>query len=138
MPRVVRFSSNRLLVTFIVAVLLFAFTPISKALLRAVDGSFAPTPYTSLALRHLTEATVGVRAGRQLLVELTNETGHTKTYHWRATEGGVLISLGEEVVRSGRTVTISVPSKGASKGRLTIALSSGDVFLTVPVLGGKP
>ena len=138
MPRIVGFSSKRLLLALIVAVLLFGFTPISRALLRSVDGSFAPTPYSSLALRTPSDAAVGVLAGEPVPVQLTNETGHTKTYHWSATQDGALISLGEEIVQSGRTTTILVPSQGAATGRLQIALNGTEVFVTVPVLGSRP
>jgi hypothetical protein len=130
MPRVVK----RLLLALMVAVLLFGFTPISRALLRSVDGSFAPTPYSSLALRTPAEASLGVQAGESVPVELTNETGHTKTYHWSATQSGALISLGEEIVPNGRTTTILVPSQGAVAGRLQIALNGTAVFVTVPIV----
>jgi hypothetical protein len=130
MPRVV----NRLLLILIVVVLIFGFTPISRALLRSVHGSFAPTPFTSLALTIPSEATEGVPAGEAIPVELTNKTGQIQTYHWSATQGGTLISLGEQIVRNGRTTTILVPSQGAATGKLQIALNGTDVFVTVPIL----
>jgi hypothetical protein len=130
MPRVV----NRLLLALIVAALLFAFTPISEALLRLVHGSFAPTPYSSLALRTPSVAAVGVSAGKPIPVQLTNETGHTKTYHWSATQRSGLISLGEQTVQNGRTTTFLVPSQGATAGRLQIRLIGSNVFVTVHIL----
>jgi hypothetical protein len=109
------------------------FTPISHVLLRAVNGSFAPTRYSSLALKTPSEVALGIPAGTTIHVELTNETGHVKTYHWTATQNRALISLGEETVGSGRVTTILVPSRGAVAGRLRISLSGTNVFLTVPI-----
>jgi hypothetical protein len=134
MPRVV----NRLFLALLVAALLFAFTPISRALLRSVDGSFAPAPYSSLALRTPSDAATGVPAGESVPVRLTNKTGRTQTYHWSATQGGTLISLGEEIVPSGRTTTILVPSQGAATGRLQITLNGTQVFVTVPIRRPRP
>jgi hypothetical protein len=134
MPRVV----NRLLLALLVAVLLFAFTPISSALLRLVHGSFAPSPYSSLALRTPSVATAGVRSGQPVPVQLTNETGHAKTYHWNATQRGGLISLGEQTVQSGRTTTFLVPSRGATAGKMQIVLKGTNIFITVPILRPRP
>lgn len=130
MPRVV----NRLLLALVVLTLLFAFTPISRALLRLVDGSFAPTPYTSLALRTPAIAAVGVRAGAPVVVQLTNQTGHANTYHWSATQGRSLISLGEQTVKNGRTTTFLVPTRGATAGKMEIALQGTKVYVTIPIL----
>lgn len=130
MPRVV----NRLLLVLIVAVLLFAFTPISRGLLRLVHGSFAPSPYSSLALRAPSLAGAGIRSGKPIPVQLTNETGHTKTYHWNATQRGALISLGEQTVQNGQTTTFLVPSQGATAGKIQIALEGTNIFITVPIL----
>jgi hypothetical protein len=134
MPRVV----NRLLLALVVAVLLFAFTPISSALLWLVHGSFAPSPYSSLALRSPSVAGVGVRSGKPVPVQLTNETGHTTTYHWNATQRGALISLGVQTVQSGRTTTFLVPSQGATAGKMQIALKGTNIFITVPILRPRP
>jgi hypothetical protein len=134
MPRVV----NRLLLALIVVLLLFAFTPISSALLRLVHGSFAPAPYSSLALRSPSVASVGVRAGKPIRVQLTNETGHTKTYYWNATQRGALISLGVQTVQSGRTTTFLVPSQGSAAGKMKIALKGTSIFITVPILKPRP
>jgi hypothetical protein len=114
-------------------VLVFAFTPISHVLLRSVHGSFAPSPYSSLALRTPANASVGFLVGNSVAVELANHTGHVKTYHWSATESGALISLGEQTVENGRTTTISVPTRGAVDGTMRVALNGTDVFVTVPL-----
>lgn len=134
MARIVGPGSSRLLLPLVILVLLFGFTPISRVLLRSVDGSFASTPYTSLALRTPSDAAVGLVAGKPVPVELTNRTGHLKTYHWSARLSGALISLGEETLGNGRSTTISVPSRGAVAGSLRIALSGTNVFITVPIL----
>jgi hypothetical protein len=116
-----------------VLVLVFAFTPISHVLLSSVHGSFAPSPYSSLALRTPSNASVGFLVGNPVDIELANHTGHNETYHWSATEGGALISLGEETVKNGRTTTISVPTRGAKSGTMRVALNGTDVFVTVPL-----
>ncbi len=129
-----RVSSKRFLTVVAVVVLLFAFTPISRGLLALVHGGFEPTPYSSLAFSSPSVATKGVRAGKTIKVELTNHTGRDATYHWSATQNGALISLGVKTLDSGRTTTIVVPSRGATAGRLQIALAGTNVFLTLPVL----
>jgi hypothetical protein len=129
---------NRLLLALVVALLLLAFTPISGALLRLVNGSFAPAPYSSLALKTPSLAAVGVRAGKPIPIQLTNKTGHTKTYHWNATQKGTLISLGEQTVQSGRTTTFLVPSQGSAVGKMQIALKGTKIFVTVPILKPRP
>jgi hypothetical protein len=134
MPRVVHW----LLIAITILALLFAFTPISRALLRSVDGSFAPTPYSSLALITPSLAAVGIKAGKPIPVQLTNETGNTKTYHWSATQDGTLVSLGEKIVPGGQKSTILVPSQGAVAGTMRISLSGSAVFVTVPILGAQP
>ncbi|HEV3187375.1 MAG TPA: hypothetical protein VGZ04_04925 [Acidimicrobiales bacterium] len=116
------------------AIILFGFTPISRVLLRTVDGSFAPSKYSSLALRTPSDAVNGLFAGQPVLVRLTNHTGHLKTYHWNASQNGALISLGEQTLGNGRATTISVPSRGAISGRLRIAISGTNIFVTVPIL----
>jgi hypothetical protein len=134
MPRVF----NRLLLVLIVVVLLFGFAPISRALLRSVDGSFAPSPYSSLALETPSDASVGIPAGESVPVRLTNKTGATQTYHWSATQGETLISLGEVIVQNGRTTTILVPSQSAATGKLEIALNGTGIFVTVPIRRPRP
>ena len=134
MPRLVGLGPRRLLLAVLVVVLLFGFTPISRTLLHAVNGSFAQSPYSSLALMTPSDAAVGFVSGDPVPVQLTNHTGQTRTYHWSATEDGALISLGEDTVASGRASAISVPSRGAVNGQLRIALTGTDVFLTVPIL----
>ena len=134
MPRIDGRGSSRLLLSIGIVVLVFGFTPISRALLRSVDGSFAPSRYSSLALRTPSDAAVGILAGEPVEVQLTNHTGDVKTYHWSATQNGALISLGEETVDNGRATTILVPSRGAGTGRLRIALTGTNIFLTVPIL----
>lgn len=134
MPRVVHWP----LIAVTILVLLFAFMPISRVLLWFADGSFAPTPYTSLALKTPSLAVVGFKAGKPVPVQLTNETGHTKTYHWSATQGGTLVSLGEKTVRGGQETTILVPSEGAVDGKMRISLDGTKVFVTVPILGPRP
>jgi hypothetical protein len=134
MPRMVGSSSNRLVLAVVIAILIFGFTPISRALLSSADGSFAPSPYSSLALQSPSVAESGFQSGEPVPVELANHTGHTTTYRWSATENGALISLGEETVSRGRTTTIVVPSRGAVAGTLRIALKGTSVFVTVPIL----
>ena len=133
MPRVIARCSSPLLLALLIFILLFGFTPISRILLRSVNGSFASNPYSSLALRTPSRATVGFLAGEPVPVQLTNRTGHTETYNWSATENGALISLGEDTLDNGRVSTIFVPSRGARTGTLRIALTATNIFVTVPV-----
>jgi hypothetical protein len=118
----------------VVVVLLFAFTPIARVLLRTVDGSFSPSRYSSLALKTPGDAAIGVHVGTAIPVTITNHMGRTETYHWRATQGSSLISLGEETVNNGSASTIVVPSRGAVSGTLRITLLGTNIFLTVPTL----
>lgn len=134
MPRIEGRGSSRYFIAFAVVVLAFAFTPISRALLHSVDGSFAPSRYSSLALRTPSDAVAGYLAGDPVAVELTNKTGHTETYHWTAIQNGALISLGEETLGSDQVATIKVPTRGAVTGKLRIELSGTNVFVTVPLL----
>jgi len=127
-------SSNRLLLAVVIAVLVFGFTPISRALLSSVHGSFAQTPYSSLALATPSAADAGFPSGEPVPVELANHTGRTTTYRWSATESGALISLGEETLRGGQTTAILVPSRGAVTGTLRISLTGTSIFVTVPIL----
>src|ERR1700722_9059021 len=134
MPRIVGIGPSKIVLSVIVLLILFCFTPISTSLLRTVDGSFAPARYSSLALKDPSGDAAGISSGQPVAVKLTNRTGHTKTYHWRASEKGNLISLGDETLRSGKSVTFSVPSRGAVKGTLNVALAGSTVFVTVPVV----
>lgn len=134
MPRIVGPGSSRLLLSLIVVILVFGFTPISRVLLRSVGGSFAPTPYSSLALGTPSNASGDFLAGQPVPVELTNRTGHSTSYHWSATQNGTLISLGEETLDNGRSATILVPSRGAVTGKLQIALTGTNIFVTAPIL----
>jgi hypothetical protein len=114
--------------------LVFGFTPISRQLLKAVDGSFAPTPYSSLALSVPSDAATGVPTGLAVPVQLTNHTGHRRTYHWTAEESGALISHGEETLGNGQAISFYIPTRGAVTGTLRIVLQDTHVFITVPVL----
>ena len=135
MRRIVGPGPSRLFLSVIVLVILFCFTPFSNAMLRVVDGSFATAHYSSLALQDPTDAAAGMFTGQPVLVQLTNHTGRTKTYHWSATQRGNLISLGEETLGDGKSVTFSVPSRGAVTGTLSVALTGTSVFVTVPIVG---
>lgn len=123
-----------LLLAVIVLALLFAFAPVSRALLHLVNGSFAPRPYSALALGSPSEAVSGIEAGEAVRVQVTNETGHIKTYHWVATQGSTLVSLGEETVRNGQETTFLVPSQGAAAGTMQISLKGTHAFVTIPIL----
>ncbi len=103
-------------------------------MLRAVDGGFAPAHYSSLALEHPANAANGVLAGQPVHVQLTNDSGHTATYHWSATQKGNLISLGEVTVGNGDNVTFAVPTRGAAPGTLRVALTGTTDFVTLPVV----
>lgn len=134
MPRIVGPGLSRLLLILTVVVLLFGFVPISRVLLRSVNGSFSAIPYSSLALKVPSDATAGIPAGKEVVVQLTNKTGQQKTYQWSATQKGTLISLGEDTVGSGQTSVIYIPSKGAVAGSLQILLLGSRVFITVPLV----
>jgi hypothetical protein len=133
MPRIVGAGSSRLVLALLVALLLFAFTPIERALMSGVDGSFTPTPYTALALERPSTVAAGGFVGKSVPIELTNRTGHVKTYHWSATQDGALIALGVKTVENGRSTVIYVPSTSAVTGRMRVALIGTDIFLTVPI-----
>jgi len=134
MPRIVGIGPSRIFLSVIVLIILFCFTPLSRTMLRLVDGSFAPAHYSSLALQDPADAATVVIPGEPVPVQLTNHTGHTETYHWSATQKGNLVSLGEETLRNGENVNFSVPSQGAVAGKLNIALTGTTVFVTVPVI----
>jgi hypothetical protein len=133
MPRIVGPGSGKLRLSIIAVVVLFAFTPISKALLSAVDGSFAPSPYSSLSLRNPSDPATGYKVGDLVPVRVTNHTGSTKTYHWSATESGVVISTGERTLRNGTGATINVPTNFGKRGDLRIALAGTDIYVTLPL-----
>jgi hypothetical protein len=134
--RVRRASSHpkRLSLVLVIVILVLGFSPISRALLSSADGSFSPTPYSSLALENSSSAPKGIVAGKTVAVKLVNRTGHFKTYHWSATQGGGLLSLGEEALGSGKATTILIPTRGAAAGTMRIALTGTNVFVTVPIL----
>ena len=133
MPRIVDLGPKRLSLVALVVVLALAFTPISHALLRSVNGSFAPSKYSSLALNNPSEST-GILAGEVLRIRLVNHSGHAQTYQWEASEKGSLLSLGAETVDDGHELTFSVPSRGAVTGTMKIALKGTNVYVTVPVV----
>lgn len=132
MPRIVGPGSRRYL-PIIAVVVLFAFTPISRALLAVVDGSFAPKPYSSLALKNPSDAVAPVPSGQRVRVVLTNHTGSTKSYSWSATQKGVFVSVGQKTLRNGQGTTIKVPTSGAASGSLRITLTGTNIFVTVPI-----
>jgi hypothetical protein len=133
MPRIVGPGSSKLRLFIVALIVLFAFTPISRALLASVDGSFAPSSFSSLALRSQSDPGAGFEVGDLVPVRLTNHTGSTKTYHWSATQHGVVVSLGERSLLNGRGANIDVPTNYAMSGILRIALNGTDVFVTVPL-----
>jgi hypothetical protein len=134
MPRIVGPGSRTIRLSIIAVVVLFAFTPISRALLASADGSFAPTPYSSLALRTTAGRQQGFPVGDLVPVRLTNRTGSTRTYHWEAVQRGVVVSLGELTVRNGGEANINVSTTYASIGKLTIAIAGSDVFVTASIV----
>jgi hypothetical protein len=134
MPRNNGKIARRLFLSLALAIALLAFTPISHALLRAVNGSFAPTPYTSLALRAPSDAVVGVKQGVPVHVELTNRSGQTRTYRWLATEAGALIGTGLDTLPDGRSETIAIPTRHTSTGRLRVGLDGTNIYVAVPIL----
>lgn len=134
MSRIAGPGSGRILLPLVIVILVLAFTPISRVLLWTVNGSFAPSPYSSLALGSPSVGSTGVVTGKPVRVQLTNRTGHAMTYHWSATQKGALISLGEETLNNGRTTTILVPSRGAITGVLRIGITGTNIFVSVPIL----
>jgi hypothetical protein len=124
-----------LLLTILVVLLLIGFTPISKRLLHRVDGSFVPTPYSSLALSTPSVIASGIEAGSDIPIRLSNHTGRTTTYSWTAAQHDVVISRGTQKLANGKSTTLYVTSLGADKGKLTIALMNTKIFLTVPISG---
>jgi hypothetical protein len=134
MPRIVGPGSRTLRLSIIAVVVLFAFTPISRALLASADGSFAPSPYSSLALRTPPGRQQGYLIGDLVPVRLINRTGSTRTYHWDAIQKGVVVSLGELTVRNGDGANIDASTTYASAGKLTIAIVGTNIFVTVSIL----
>jgi hypothetical protein len=131
MPRIVGRGSSRLRLAIIGLVALFAFTPISRAVLVAADGSFSPTPFTSLALRSSSDPTPAVQVGDLVPVLLTNHTGMTRSYHWSATQQGVAISIGNVTLANGHGANINVPTTFGRAGKLRIGINGTQVFVTV-------
>jgi hypothetical protein len=129
---------GRFFLVLVVVGLIFGFSPISRQLLKTVNGSFASTPYSSLALSTPSDAATGVPAGLAIAIQLSNDTRHTNTYHWTAQENGALISRGEQTLGNGQTINLSVPTLGAVAGTLRIVLQDTHVFLTVPILTSGP
>jgi len=125
---------NRTLLALVVMALVAGFTPISRHLLQYVGGSFAPTPYSSLALSTPSAVTTGIATGSTIPVELTNHTGRATTYHWTATQGDVVISRGSQTLSSDGSTVIYVATEGAVVGSLRIALNHTKTFLTVPII----
>lgn len=133
MAKVDRSLLGWLVASLVVLVALFAFAPISGALLRAVHGSFAPAPYSALALADPEQGATGVTAGQSVEVLVTNRTGATRRYDWVATEDRTVISQGSVTVRRGATASFSVASRRRTSGRLKVALAGTAIFVTVPV-----
>ena len=127
-------GTSRYVVFLVVIALVFGFSPISHALLRTVNGSFAPSPYSSLSLAAQANVGVPIFAGTPVKIILTNHTGHIKKYLWSATQNGVLISQGEKTLGDDRSATIRVSSKGAKAGNLQIGLNGTDIFVTVTMV----
>jgi hypothetical protein len=137
MPRAQDVRPNRLFLVLLIVVLLFAFTPISRILLSIANGSFAQAPYSSLAVASPAKGFFGFRSGQPVPIKLTNHTGRTETYHWSASENGSLLSLGEDTLENGHSVAILVPSRGAVRGKMRIALTHTVIFVTVPILSSR-
>jgi hypothetical protein len=131
MPRIVGPGSSKFRLSIVVIVVLFAFTPISRALLSSVDGSFSPSPFTSLALRTPANPGSEFEVGDVIGLRVTNRTGTTKTYHWNATQHGVVISLGETTVANGHGADVNVPTSFGRPGTVRIALDGTNVFVTL-------
>jgi hypothetical protein len=131
MPRIVGSGSSKLRLCAIALVVLFFFTPISKAFLNSVGGSFAPSPFTSLAVRTPSDPSSSFEVGDLVPLRLTNRTGSTKTYQWSATQRGVVISLGEKTVLNGHGVNVNVPTSLAKTGTLRVAIANSRIFVTV-------
>jgi hypothetical protein len=127
-------SGVKFILPLVAALAIFGFTPISHGLLRIVNGSFAPTSFTSLALHSPDQAVTGVKKGVVVQVDVRNETGRSRTYKWQATQAGTLVGIGEQRVMNGQTATISVATKFAATGPLRITLEGTNVYVAVPIL----
>jgi GT2 family glycosyltransferase len=125
---------KKVVLPLVAAIALFAFTPISGALLAFVNGSFAPTPYTSLALRSPAQAATGFKRGAVVQLELANHSGRDKTYRWNVTQASTLIGTGQERLADGQTQTILVPTKFAVGGTLRVALDGTNIYVDVPIV----
>jgi|ERR1700722_4679065 hypothetical protein len=134
MPGIIGAGSKRLRIIVLVAVLALAFTPISKVLLSAVNGSFSPTHYSSLAFVNPSQIDEGIRAGRALEVDVVNHSGGRKTYHIEASERGSLIGLGQTTLNNGQSATVSIATLGTTRGTLRIRIVGTGIFLTAPIV----
>lgn len=127
-----------LLLTLVVVLLLIGFNPVSKRLLHYVNGSFAPSPYSSLAFSTPSAVASGIMAGSTIPITLANHTGRTTPYLWTATQGDVTISAGYQILKNGTSTMLYVTTLNAVAGKLTIALENTKIFLTVPVVTSVP
>jgi hypothetical protein len=125
------------LLAAVVVALVVGFSPISKRLLHLLNGSFAPAPYSSLALVNPSVVAPGVTIGSSIRVNLTNHTGHTVSYIWVATQKSKPISTGSRRLSNGASATLYVQTWRAKTGKLTITIKDSEVFLTVLLIGSK-
>jgi hypothetical protein len=121
------------LLSLIVIGLVAGFTPISKRLLKEVNGSLAPTRYSSLALAHSSEVRKGLPVGNTIEAVLSNHTGRTTTYSWTATEERRLVGSGNQTLRNGQTITFGIGTRGLTNGEVRIALKHTKIFVTIPL-----
>ena len=117
----------------VMTAIVFGFSPISRGLLRMVNGSFAPSPYSSLSLATFEARNIGVSAGHPVAVLLSNHTGHMRTYYWTATQDGALISKGERRLGNDQARRLIISSQGTKVGRLRIGLDGTSIFITVTI-----
>ena len=117
-----------------VMILVFGFSPISRALLELVHGSFSPSPFSSLSLLAKIDLNNGVAAGQPVAVLVANHTGHTQNYHWIATQRGSIIRQGEKTVGNGKAAKLMISSKGTRAGQLRVSLQGTDIFVTVTLI----
>ena len=135
MPRISSHGkSGGRIVVLILVVLTFAFTPVSDLLLRLVNGSFSPAPYSSLSLTELKQAEVGVARGKPISLLIENHTGRVNTYQWDVTQNGALIHHGVRTLRDGQSSPLLVTTTGARVGKLRIDLHGTDIFVTVNII----
>lgn len=121
------------LLSLIAIGLVAGFTPISKGLLHEVNGSFAPTSYSSLSLAHSSEVAKGLLVGDTIEAVLSNHTGRTTTYSWTATEGHRLVSSGNRTLQNGQTITFGIGTRGSKSGEMRVALTHTKIFVTIPL-----